>query len=95
MGYGQKVFHLPNLWPTKDAYVFMVKILTVIANQKKKLESDLLHNNFLNKFTKYKSNQTYNILFRIPLRYKDYETHVETEHLYNVMAPTNGTRRGW
>ena len=35
MGYGQKVFHLPNPWPTKDAYVFMVKNLTVIANQKK------------------------------------------------------------
>ena len=35
MGYGQKVFHLPNLWPTKDSYVFMVKNLTVIANQKK------------------------------------------------------------
>ena len=50
MGYGQKVFHLPNLWSTKDANVFMVKNITPIVNKKKRLESDLHHNNFLNKY---------------------------------------------
>ena len=30
----QKGFNPPNLWSTKDAIVFMVKNLTLIANQK-------------------------------------------------------------
>ena len=33
-------------------------------------------------------------IFPIPLRYKDYETHVETEQFNIVMAPTDQTRRG-
>ena len=37
----------------------------------------------------------YDIIFRILLRYKDYETHFETEHFYIVTAPTDQARRGW
>ena len=36
---GQRVFHPPNFWLTKDANAFMTKNLTLIPEQKRELES--------------------------------------------------------
>ena len=38
----QRVFHPQEVWPTKDANAFMVKHLTLVLEQRKELESDLV-----------------------------------------------------
>ena len=38
----QRVFHPPEVWPTKDNNAFMVKHLTLVPEQRKELESDLV-----------------------------------------------------
>ena len=43
----QMMFHSQEVWLTKDANVFMVKNLTLVPEQKKKLESDLIQEGFL------------------------------------------------
>ena len=43
----QRVFHPSDVWPTKDANAFMAKNLTLVPNQKKELESDLVQESFL------------------------------------------------
>ena len=55
----QRGFHLTDVWLTKDANAFMTKNLTLIPEQKRELESDLVQENFLNNFEKvpgYKAN---------------------------------------
>ena len=46
----QRVFHPPDIWLTKDANAFMTKNLTLIPDQKKDLESDLIQESFLKEF---------------------------------------------
>ena len=50
----QRVFHPPEAerWPTKDANTFMNKHLTLVLEQRKELESDLVQDNFLKDFEK-------------------------------------------
>ena len=47
---GQRVFHPPDFWLTKDANAFMTKNLTLILEQKRELESDLVQVSFLKDF---------------------------------------------
>ena len=49
---GQRVFHPPDFWLTKDASAFMTKNLTLILEQKRELESDLVQESFLKDFEK-------------------------------------------
>ena len=46
----QRVFHPPDIWLTKNANAFMFKNLTLILDQKKELESDLVQESFLKDF---------------------------------------------
>ena len=48
----QRVFHPPDVWLTKDANTFMTKNLTLILEQKRELESDLVQESFLKDFEK-------------------------------------------
>ena len=50
----QRVFHPleAERWPTKEANPFMNKHLTLIPEQRKELESDLVQKNFLKDFEK-------------------------------------------
>ena len=55
----QRVFHPLDVWLTKDANAFMAKNLTLIPDQKRELESDLVQEAFLKDFEKvpgYKAN---------------------------------------
>ena len=47
---GQRVFHPPDFWLTKDSSAFMTKNLTLILEQKRELESDLVQESFLKDF---------------------------------------------
>ena len=49
---GQRVFHPPDFWLTKDSGEFITKILTLILEQKRELESDLVQESFLKDFEK-------------------------------------------
>ena len=49
---GQRVFHPPDFWLTKDVNAFMTKNLTLIPEQKRELESDLVQESFLKDFEK-------------------------------------------
>ena len=42
----QRVFHPPEVWPTVDANMFMVKHLTLVLKQRKESESDLVQEIF-------------------------------------------------
>ena len=48
----QRVFHPQEAWPTKDANAFMKKHLTLVLEQRKELESDLVQESFLKDFEK-------------------------------------------
>ena len=48
----QRVFHPQDVWLTKDANAFMAKNLTLVPNQKKELESDLIQESFLKDYEK-------------------------------------------
>ena len=48
----QRVFHLPEVWLTKHANAFMAKNLTLIPEQRKELESDLVQESFLKDYEK-------------------------------------------
>ena len=48
----QRVFYPPNVWLTKDANTFMIKNLTLIPEQMRELESDLVQETFLKDFEK-------------------------------------------
>ena len=48
----QRVFQPPDVWLTKDANAFMTKNLTLISEQKRELESDLVQESFLKDFEK-------------------------------------------
>ena len=48
----QRAFHPPDVWLTKDANTFMTKNLTLIPEQKRELESDLVQETFLKDFEK-------------------------------------------
>ena len=48
----QRVFHPPDIWLTKDANAFMSKNLTLIPEQRKELESDLIQESFLKDYEK-------------------------------------------
>ena len=50
----QRVFHPPDAerWPTKDGKAFMNKHLTLVPEQRKELESDLVQESFLKDFEK-------------------------------------------
>ena len=55
----QRVFHPTDVWLTKDANAFMAKNLTLIPEQKRELEIDLVQESFLKDFEKvpgYKAN---------------------------------------
>ena len=55
----QRVFHLLDVWLTKDANAFMTKNLTLIPEQKREWKSDLVQESFLKdfeKFSGYKAN---------------------------------------
>ena len=43
----QKVFLLSDQWPTKDGNMFVIKYLTLVPDQKKELESDLVQDGFV------------------------------------------------
>ena len=43
----QRVFHPQAVWITKDANAFMSKNLTLVPEQRKELESDLVQESFL------------------------------------------------
>ena len=45
----KRVFHLQEAdkWPSKEANTFMAKYLTLIPQQRKELESDLIQESFL------------------------------------------------
>ena len=42
----QRVFHPPEVWPTVDGNMFMVKHLTLVLKQRKESESDLVQEIF-------------------------------------------------
>ena len=46
----QRMFHPPDMWLTKDANAFMTKNLTLILEQKRELESDLVQVSFVKDF---------------------------------------------
>ena len=48
----QRVFHPPEVWPTKDANMFMVKHLTLVPEQRRELENDIVQENFLKDYEK-------------------------------------------
>ena len=48
----QRVFHPPDVWLTKDAKAFMTKNLTLILEQKRELERDLVQESSLKDFEK-------------------------------------------
>ena len=48
----QRVFHQTIVWLTKDANIFMTKNLTLMPEQKRELESDLIQESFLKDFEK-------------------------------------------
>ena len=47
-----RVFDPDHFWQTKEANAFMTKNLTLIPDQKRTLESDLVMENFLKDFEK-------------------------------------------
>ena len=47
-----RVLHPQEAWPTKDANAFMNKHNTIVLEQRKELESDLVQENFLKDFEK-------------------------------------------
>ena len=48
----QRVFHPPEVWLTKDANAFISKNFTLIPEQRKELESDLVRKSFLKDYEK-------------------------------------------
>ena len=48
----QRVFHPQKVWLTKDANAFMTKFFTLVPDQKKELESDLVLEGFLKDYEK-------------------------------------------
>ena len=48
----QRVFNPSDVWPTKDVNSFMAKNLTLVSEQKKELESDLVQESFLKDYEK-------------------------------------------
>ena len=48
----QRVFHPTEVWLTEDANTFMTKHLTLIPEQRKELESDLVQESFLKDYEK-------------------------------------------
>ena len=50
----KRLFHLPEaeIWPTKEANIFMNKHITLVPEQRKDLESDLTQESFLKDFEK-------------------------------------------
>ena len=48
----QRMFHPPEVWLTKDAITFTTKHLTLIPEQRKELESDLVQESFLKDYEK-------------------------------------------
>ena len=48
----QRVFDPSRIWQTKEANTFSTKFLTLIPDQKKALESDLVMENFLRDYEK-------------------------------------------
>ena len=57
----QRVFHPQEVWLTKDANAFISKNLTLIPEQRKELESDLVRKSFLKDYEK---NPGYKASFR-------------------------------
>ena len=48
----QRVLHPNSIWLTKDANAYITKILTLIPEQKRELESDLVQESFLKDYEK-------------------------------------------
>ena len=51
-GMAQRVFNPDHVWQTKNANAFMTKNLTLIPEQKRELESDLVMEDFLRDYEK-------------------------------------------
>ena len=47
MALARMVFNMPQVWPTKDANVSIVKNLTLVKRKREELESDIRQNDFL------------------------------------------------
>ena len=61
----QRVFYPNPVWQTKDASAFMTKSLTLIPEQKRELESDLIQESFLKDYEKVPG---YKASFQIKIR---------------------------
>ena len=67
----QRVFHPPDIWLTMDASVYITNNLTLIPDQKRELESDLVQESFLKDLEKvpgYKASFEFNNKMFISMR---------------------------